>query len=248
MALTTLSDQEKMVALAHVAESAGRYDDMVDYVRQRVEMGGALSAQERDLLSAAFKGSLSVRRHAIHMATNIHEQEVSAGRNKQAILAAGYRTKVEVELQRICAEAVALLKAGLLPKAETGEAKTFYLKMQGDYCRYSAEVSTGQAREQAMTDASVAYAAAIQEAEKHLLTTHPVRLGLSLNLSVFQHEVLGDTAKALSTAKAAYESAIIEIDHLPEEAHEDAAATLQLLFDNLSLWSSETDAQQPGLG
>jgi len=36
------------------------------------------------------------------------------------------------ELQTICKKALQLLETVLLPNAEAGEAKTFYLKMQGD--------------------------------------------------------------------------------------------------------------------
>merc|ERR1712107_718589 len=65
-----------------------------------------------------------------------------------------------------------------------------YYKMKGDYYRYLAEFATGDAKSKAAEDARVAYAEATKVAEKDLVVTHPIRLGLALNFSVFQYEVL----------------------------------------------------------
>lgn len=236
-----MQEEERAVLLATAAESAQRYDEMKYYMRERVEKGGPLNIEERDLLSAAFKAALNQRRHAAHVAKTVQEYEDANGHADNVELASGYRTKMESELQEICQEAVSLLKRILIPRAEVGEPKTFYLKMQGDYHRYSAEGSRGLSRAKAAEDAKTAYTAATQEAQQHLLTTHPVRLSLAVNFSVFQHEVLSDDAAAIEIANKALQSARADMDSIPEEAHSDAVMTMQILRDNLEMWSPPPD-------
>jgi len=46
-----------------------------------------------------------------------------------------------------------------------------------------------------------AYKAALDISTKHMKPTHPIRLGLALNFSVFYYEILSDPEKACSLAK-----------------------------------------------
>ena len=78
----------------------------------------------------------------------------------------------------------------LTPSPGTDESKVFHYKMKGDYYRYLAEfVATGVAKSKGGEDACVACAEATKIAEKDLVGTHPVRLAMALNSSVFQSEV-----------------------------------------------------------
>lgn len=231
-------EEHRSIILARVAERAERYDEMADFMKERVETGAPLNAEERDMLSAAFKNALTERRHAVRIAVGIKHQEEAEGHHGNAALAEGYRSKVEAELQGICHKALALLREHLVPAAAAGEPKTFYLKMQGDYYRYLAEFAAGEARLRHAEEARAAYTAGLVEAVQ-LSTTHPVRLGLALNFSVFQHEVLTDTTAAVQTARDALACAAADLASLPEETRNDAILTMQLLQDNLSLWEPE---------
>merc|ERR1711862_550144 len=97
-----------------------------------------------------------------------------------------YCSKVEGELQKICDTILGLLDQNLIPKATNGESKVFYQKMKADYFRYIAEFSDGDAKSKAAENARLAYEEASKVAEKDLAVTHPIRLGLALNYSVFQ--------------------------------------------------------------
>ncbi|CAJ1349607.1 unnamed protein product [Effrenium voratum] len=224
-----------LVTLARVAERAERYDEMASYMKQRVELGGPLDTEERDMFSAAFKNSLTERRHAVRVAAGVEQMEQAEGREGHASLARGYRSKMEAELQGICSDALGLLTS-LVGSADSGEAKTFFLKMQGDYYRYLAEWTTGDSKSKIAEQAIDAYQRGMGEATL-LPAGHPVRLGLALNFSVFQHEVLKDTHTAISTATDALNEASKTIDEIPEELKNDAIITMQLLHDNLTLWN-----------
>ena len=61
------------------------------------------------------------------------------------------------------------------------------------------------------------YTAASEIANAELKTTHPIRLGLALNFSVFHYETLNDPAKACNLAKTAFDDAIADIEHIDDD-------------------------------
>lgn len=69
--------------------------------------------------------------------------------------------------------------------------------------------------------------------------THPIRLGLALNFSVFYYEILNSSERACKLAKAAFDDAIAELDTLSEDSYKDSTLIMQLLRDNLTLWTQE---------
>lgn len=121
----------------------------------------------------------------------------------------------------------------------------FYWKMQGDYYRYLCEFS-GEANKVATTNlARDAYEKATAIATKELNATHPVRLGLALNFSVFHYEILSHPEVACTIAKSAFDDAISQLDSVDEEAYKDSTLIMQLLRDNLTLWTTDAETNAP---
>lgn len=89
-----------------------------------------------------------------------------------------------------------------------------------------------------------AYEEASEIASKNLQSTHPVRLGIALNYSVFFYEILDQPERAISLAKFAFDDAISDIGNISEENYKDSTLIMQLMRDNITLWSTEAD--QPG--
>merc|ERR1712050_539854 len=141
----------------------------------------------------------------------------------------------------ICDTILGLLDGNLITKATTGESKVFYQKMKADYYRYIAEFSDGDSKSKAAENARLAYEAASKVAEKDLVVTHPIRLGLALNYSVFQYEVLANQEEACKMARTAFEDAIAELDNVAEDSYKDSTLIMQLLRDNLTLWTSDQE-------
>lgn len=90
-----------------------------------------------------------------------------------------------------------------------------------------------------------AYKEASQVAAQELPPTHPIRLGLALNFSVFYYEILSSPDRACHLAKQAFDDAIAELDTLSEDSYKDSTLIMQLLRDNLTLWTS--DMQDNGM-
>jgi 14-3-3 protein epsilon len=110
---------------------------------------------------------------------------------------------------------------------------------KGDYYRYLAEFKTGNERKEAADQSLKAYEAASSTAVTDLAPTHPIRLGLALNFSVFYYEILNSPERACHLAKQAFDEAIAELDTLSEESYKDSTLIMQLLRDNLTLWTSD---------
>ncbi|CAN1216251.1 14-3-3-like protein GF14 kappa [Linum perenne] len=196
-----------------------------------------LTIEERNLLSVAYKNVIGSLRAAWRIVSSIEQKEEGRKNEEHTLLVKDYRSKVETELSAVCAGILTILDSNLIPSAVGSESKVFYLKMKGDYHRYMAEFKIGDERKTAAEDTMLAYKADIALAE--LAPTHPIRLGLALNFSVFYYEILNSSEKACIMAKQAFEEAIAELDTLGEESYKDSTLIMQLLRDNLTLWTSD---------
>lgn len=91
----------------------------------------------------------------------------------------------------------------------------YSLYRKGDYHRYLAEFAVGE-RRKVSADASLeAYKNATEIAQTDLAPTHPIRLGLALNFSVFYYEILNSPDQACHLAKQAFDDAIAGAYHTP---------------------------------
>jgi 14-3-3 protein epsilon len=109
----------------------------------------------------------------------------------------------------------------------------FLSHRKGDYHRYLAEFAMGEKRKVSADKSLEAYKNATEVASTDLAPTHPIRLGLALNFSVFYYEILNSPDQACHLAKQAFDDAIAELDTLSEESYKDSTLIMQLLRDNL---------------
>ncbi|KAK0261691.1 hypothetical protein LTR91_006622 [Friedmanniomyces endolithicus] len=238
------NEREGKTFLARLCEQAERYDEMVSYMKEVAKLGGELTVDERNLLSVAYKNVVGTRRASWRIISSIEQKEEAKGSDKHVGIIREYRQKIELELEKVCQDVLDVLDDSLIPKAETGESKVFYHKMKGDYHRYLAEFASGEKRKGAATAAHEAYKSATDVAQTELTPTHPIRLGLALNFSVFYYEILNSPDRACHLAKQAFDDAIAELDSLSEESYRDSTLIMQLLRDNLTLWTS-SDGGEP---
>merc|ERR1711981_706214 len=200
--------------------------------------------EERNLLSVAYKNAVGSRRAAWRIITSVEQKEKTKGNEGNAGFAKEYCGKVEGELDKICNTILGLLDGNLIAKASNGESKVFYQKMKADYFRYIAEYYENDKKTKAAESARLAHGEAQKVAEKDLAVTHPIRLGLALNFSVFQYEVLSNPEEACKMARTAFEDAIAELDNVAEDSYKDSTLIMQLLRDNLTLWTSDQEGGQ----
>lgn len=238
-----MSDLEELVLMAKFAEQAERYDDMAKYMKEASEIEGCQSSEQRNLLSVAFKNVVGAKRSSWRVLNTLVLNPDKGMKNEE--MTKDYRTTVEEELRDICNQVLTLLHSFLIPKATDIESKVFYHKMKGDYYRYLAEVASEDDKADITSKSEEAYTEA-SEISKQLPTTHPIRLGLALNFSVFYYEIKNWPKKACELAKTAFESAIEELDVLQEDSYKDSTLIIQLLRDNLTLWSTDNHDDDEG--
>jgi len=231
-------DIKKLVELVRVAETAERYEDMCKFVEKLVKMksknGEDLDVDERNLLSVAYKNVVGAKRASWRtLAGGFDDADED--------LLKKYKTIVENELEAICNEVISLLSDHLCKnvKGNGDETEVFYLKMCGDYYRYLSEFRTES--DEIKKNAEKYYKDAMDVAEANLNETHPTRLGLALNFSVCYYEILKEPEKACDLAKKSFDAAIEKLDTLNDASYKDSTLIMQLLRDNLTLWTSSQD-------
>lgn len=239
---------ENLVYKAKLSEQAERFDEMVEHMKAVVEGAFAenneLSVEERNLLSVAYKNVIGSRRASWRVLSSIE----SKGEPDKLPIITQYKKDVEDELIDICNTILLIIKEKLIPRSTSEEGKVFYYKMKGDYHRYLAEFQQGDDRKESSTEALQAYNSAQDIAASELPPTHPIRLGLALNFSVFYYEIMSSPDRACHLAKQAFDDAIAELDTLSEESYKDSTLIMQLLRDNLTLWTSDQDENPTGGG
>ncbi|KAJ7249735.1 14-3-3 protein [Mycena haematopus] len=206
--------REDSVYLAKLAEQAERYEEMVENMKRVASSDQELTVEERNLLSVAYKNVIGARRASWRIVSSIEQKEESKGNEAQVSMIKGYREKIEQELAKICEDILEVLDKHLIPSAASGESKVFYHKMMGDYHRYLAEFATGDKRKDSADKSLEAYKAASDVAVTELPRHTP-------------------------SASQAFDDAIAELDTLSEESYKDSTLIMQLLRDNLTLWTSD---------
>ncbi|KAK3593278.1 hypothetical protein CHS0354_012373 [Potamilus streckersoni] len=248
-----MADDEKrslLVNKAKLSETCERYQDMVENMRELGQKAKtALTADERNLLSVAYKNVVGARRSSWRIVSSLSDREND---QKKKSKIQEYRKKIEDELNGLCDEVLSLLDHHLIAKCddvtekEKTEAKIFFLKMKGDYYRYKVEVANEDAKEALARKSEEAYEEAYKVAEANLKPTNPIRLGLALNFSVYYYEIQNNQEKACKLAKDAFDAAVEQLETLQDgDSYKDSTLIMQLLRDNLTLWTAEVeDGQQ----
>jgi len=228
--------------LAGVAETAERYDDMRQILKvlvtKKVAEKQSLTIDERNLLSVAYKNVVGSKRQSWRTINQGVFETISPEYLQK------YREVLEGELERVCKEAISLLEmmTGIETEQET-ENQVFLLKMSADYYRYLAEFKEDESNKD---NAEKFYKNAFDLAMTELPETHPTRLGLALNYSVCCYEIMKKQELACQIAKEAFDSAIEKLDTLNDSSYKDSTLIMQLLRDNLTLWSvTENDEAAP---
>jgi len=232
--------REDSIYTARLAEQAERYDEMASAMKKVAQLNEELTVEERNLLSVAYKNVVGSRRASLRIISSIEQREEARGKEDNLNKARLYRKKVEAELTEICNNILGVLDEHLIKKSQTDESKVFYNKMKGDYHRYLAESTSGESRQLAAEKALEAYKSASSIAQL-LAPTNPIRLGLALNFSVFYYEIMNSSENAIALAKQAFDDAIEKLEQLTDESYKDSTLIMQLLRDNITLWTSNND-------
>lgn len=230
--------REEYVYLAKLYERAERFPDMVKAINKFVELDPKLTKDERNILSAGYKNIISDKRASWRLLNSMEKKELKKNSN-QAQYIKEIKSSIEHELSQICEDIQKVIDKYLVPNASDPETKVFFLKLKGDYFRYKCEYTYGKEFDEACLKAEKVYQEAYETAEKEIPITNSTRLGLALNFSVFYYEIKGEKDKACDIAKNSFDESMKVLDELEKNKAKDTLLIIQLLKENLILWSNE---------
>ena len=235
--------REEYVYLSKLYEKAERFPDMVQSINKYVELDPKLTKEERNLLSAGYKNIISDKRSSWRLLNNLERKEEEKKNTLQSANVKEIKDKIEKELNAICAEIQSVIDKYLIPNATDAENKVFYLKLKADYYRYKCEFSNGKDFDEACANAEKVYKEAYELSNKEMPITNSTRLGLDLNFSVFYYEIKGLKEEACNVAKNAFDEAMKSLDDLEKSRAKDTLLIIQLLKENLILWTNEMNGE-----
>eukprot|EP01096_Ripella_sp_DP13-Kostka_P011443 TRINITY_DN4617_c0_g3_i2.p1 TRINITY_DN4617_c0_g3~~TRINITY_DN4617_c0_g3_i2.p1 ORF type:complete len:405 (+),score=149.17 TRINITY_DN4617_c0_g3_i2:122-1216(+) len=227
---------------AKLAEQLGRYEEMAlaldSFARERKQ----LSIDDRNLLSLAFKNAINERRAALRCLATVESREITNKNEHRLPVIRHFALKIEKELVLLSTRLIRLLDDCLIPNLTNVEASIFFHKMKGDYLRYIVEYNhskrSAETRTKVVKQAHNCYQHALSLSQSELPASHPLRLGLVLNYSVFLFEILHDERKAWEVAKLAVTEAEKETAKF-----KDSFLIVRLIQDNVSLWGTVADLE-----
>ena len=189
-----IQNSDDVMLLARIAEQSEQYDDMIELLKPYFETvkTSSPSVEERNILCLAYKNAVGTRRiawRAAHAVTKIPKYFNDATYQQEILT---YRKKLEEEVVTMCKDIIKLAKTLSIraKKDNSVEGQIYFLKLQGDYLRYIAEVGDGERKSKATQMALDEYNKAVELAEG-LSAADPTRLSLLLNYSVFCYETVG---------------------------------------------------------
>ena len=236
--------REEYVYLSKLYEKAERFPDMVKSINKYVELDPKLTKEERNLLSAGYKNIISDKRSSWRLLNNLEQKEEEKKNTTQSAYIKEIKEKIEKELNSIVDEIQSMIDKYLLPNAIDVENKVFYLKLKADYFRYKCEFTSDKEFDDACAKAEKAYKEAYEISNKEMSITNSTRLGLDLNFSVFYYEIKGLREEACNIAKNAFEEAMKCLDDLEKSKAKDTLLIIQLLKENLILWTNEMSGEE----
>ena len=233
-----MNEIEELSALAYVAEVAERYEDaskcLEDLIKKKKE---DLTKEEKNIFYNSNKYIINSKRCSLRC-TNMVEEREKKHSSQYITIATNFKNILESEITETCKNIINLINNYLLKKILLDESKVFYLKMKGDYYRYLCEILNSNENQNYIEECEKSYKEA-NDLAQNFPWTNPVRLGLSLNYSVFYYDIKKNVNQAIKIGKEAIKGAKKQFDKIKEEENKDSALTLQALKDNIQIWEKE---------
>ena len=233
-----MNEMEELSALAQVAEEAERYEDASKYMEDLIKKKkDDLTKEEKNIFYNSNKYIINSKRCSLR-STHLIEEKEKKHSSQYIPIVTNFKNILESEIIDVCKNIINLINNYLLKKTITDESKIFYLKMKGDYCRYLCEIINSNENQNYIDESEKSYKEA-NDLAQNLPWTNSVRLGLSLNYSVFYYEIKKNVNQAIKIGKEAIKGAKKQNDKIKEDEDKDALLTLQTLKENILIWEKE---------
>ena len=223
-----------------VAFDAGRYTEAINLMAESIRNQPRITKEQRAKVSLCYHKAIAKPREAIRVLNaQIEKYEAKEGCARIVDQFKAVRKEFQTQLRTFCGSIMELIDMTLLPVCEDAQATVFFSKLKADYNRYLCELNPKD--ESGIARAKAAYEAAMTAVSDELRTSDPVFLGLILNFTVFQYEMLDMKDEAIERADASYNEAIRYLEELDEKEYAESTMILGLMRDNLAIWKEEKE-------
>ena len=235
-------NQNDYLFLIKLFRATENYANMVKAMNLYIELNPTLLKEEKKFLCEAYKNIVSDKRNSLHILSNLSIKEESKPTNKMQQISI-IKEKIKSELKPILQENLTILDKYLIPNAQDSESKILYMKLKADYYRYHCEFAEGDEFEEESNNARKMYKEAFDFAEKELPLYNEIRLGLILNYSVFEYDVMDNKKEAYEMALKTYNETMKILDDVEKKRASDNLLLIQLIKENLNNWNNETEEE-----
>ena len=229
-------NENNYLFLTKLFNCSENYPDMVKAINKYIELNPKLSKEENKLLCNAYKNVVSDKRNSLQILLR-EESKQSNKLHEISII----KEKITSELKEIFKEIHSVLDRYLLPNAQDSESKILYMKLKADFYRYHCEFAEGEEFEEMSNNARKMYKEAFDLAEKELPLYNEVRLGLVLNYSVFEYDIMDNKNEGYEMASKIYNDTMKILDDVEKKRSSENLLFIQVIKENINTWSNETE-------
>ena len=233
-------EQKDYLFLIKLFRTTENYNDMIIAMNKYIEINPKLSKEERKLLCDAYKNIISDKRNSLHILLNLSQKDDSKQPNKVKEISI-IKEKIISELTTIFQEVHSIIDKYLLPNAQDNESKILYMKLKADFYRYHCEFAVGDEFEEISNKARELYKEALDLAEKDLPLYNEIRLGLVLNYSVFEYDIMDNKNDAYDMASKIYNDIMKILDDVEKKRASENLLLVQMIKENINNWSNEIE-------
>ena len=233
-------EQKDYLFLIKLFRTTENYNDMVKAMNKYIELNPKLSKEERKLLCDAYKNIVSDKRNSLHILLNLSQKDDSKQPNRTKEISI-IKEKITIELKSIFQQVHSMLDKYLIPNAQDNESKILYMKLKADYYRYHCEFAEGDEFEEISNKTRNLYKEALDLAEKDLPLYNEIRLGLVLNYSVFEYDIMDNKNDAFDMASKIYGDIMKILDDVEKKRASENLLLVQMIKENINNWSNEIE-------
>lgn len=218
---------DDLVRVAWIQVNSGLFNCALDTLDKIVEQNPGLTPPQQILFDNVQTGRIKPLRSFLQT----EDAEIATGDDIHVV----HLVKQDVfqRLKQYTSSAIGMIDTHLFPNAIDDRARVFFLRKRGDFYRYLADASFGNAREEHMAKARESYQESLDRATASLQKTDPVLLATVVNFCVFKDAFLNHKAEAEALARRTLEeyykaNEVREGEIDPEDAQEESNLTQML--------------------
>ena len=235
-------NQSDYLFLTKLFQVSENYNDMIKAINKYIELNPKLTKEEKKLFCIGYKNIISNKRNSFQILSNLLSKEDPKQANKVNEISK-IKEKVLSELKPILQEGLSILDGYLIPNAEDNESKILYMKLKADFYRYRCEFSEGEEFEEAANNSRKLYKEAFDLAEKELPLCNEIRLGLVLNYTVFEFDIMENKKEAYDMALKYYNNSLKILDDDENIIEYENLLLIHEIKDNTDNWISEIEEE-----